>query len=372
MNLAPRGLGALLATGAAVIAIALWVTTRNPSTSAPDENQPVLPGLERTVNTITEVKIAKGDGTHATLEKQASDWIVAERGYPADSSRVRKLLLNLADLRIVEAKTSDPSSYAEIGVEDVTSPKAGGTRIDLIEPGKTVSLIVGKPSGADSSFVRLSGVKESLLATPQLSPEADPRRWLDPTVIELPQSRVKEVVEQPAGGPGYTVTRASAQQTDFSVPDLPKGRELSSPSAADSVAGALASLTLDDVRKAGGAGTDPAHATFKTFDGLTVEVTGRKDGENRYIALTAASTAKQTADEAKQINARLSGWEFEIPGYQYDAIFQPLDGLLKKPEPKPLKAAAKASKGAGSSKDAGSSKARKSAQPAGAKAKTAA
>ena len=341
MNLSSRGLAALLVAGAALIALALWMSSRNFSTGTAGANQPILPGLEHDVNAITQVKLAKGDGSHATLEKRATDWIVAERGYPADSSRVRKLLLSLADLRVLERKTSDPASYSEIGVEDVTSPKATGTRIDLVEPGKTVSLIVGKLSGTDGTFVRVAGAKQSALASPQLTPDADPRRWLDSTLIGLPQSRIKEVALKPATGPAYTVTRASAEESDFSVPNLPKGRELTSPSAPNSVAGALASLSLDDVRKAGGPGTDPAQATFETFDGLTVDVTGRKDGDSRYIALTAESAAKGTAEEAKELNARLGGWEVEIPAYQYDAIFQPLDGLLKKPEPKAVKAAAK-------------------------------
>jgi len=341
MNLSSRGLTALLVAGAFLIAIALWVSSRNPSAGTAGANQPVLPGLEHDVNAITQVKLTKGDGSHATLEKRASNWIVAERGYPADSSRVRKLLLNLVSLKVLEDKTSDPANYADIGVEDVSSSKASGIRIDLVEAGKTVSLIVGKLSGNDGTFVRVAGAKQSALASPQLTPDADPRRWLDSTLLELPQGRVKEVTVKAAAGPAYTVKRASAKEADFIVPGLPKGRELTSPSAPNSVAGALASLSLDDVRKAGGAGTDPAHATFETFDGLTIDVTGRKDGDNRYVALTAESTAKGTADEAKELNARLGGWEVEIPGYQYDAIFQPLDGLLKKPEPKPVKAAAK-------------------------------
>lgn len=387
MRLSSRGLGALLVGGVAVIVIAFWVTSRSPSGGGGGADQPVLPGLEHEVNAITRVRLTKGDGTQATLEKQAADWIVSERGYTADSSRVRKLLLDLAGLRIIEQKTSDPASYPQIGVEDVTSPKAGGTRIELTEPGKTLSLIIGKPAGTDSSFVRVSGASQSVLATPQVIPDADPRRWLDPTVMQLPESRVKDVTVKPSSGPAYTVTRQDAKQTDFSVPDLPKGRELTSSTAPDSVAGALASLTLDDVRKAESAdtagaalhtagaalhtdgagshthtdgsgshteaaGAAPAQATFHTFDGLTIDVTGRKDGDRRFIALTAQSSGQATADEAKQMNARYGGWELEIPAYQYDAIFQPLDGLLKKPEPKAVKATVKA-KGAKSARSKG-------------------
>jgi hypothetical protein len=329
MRLSSRGLATLLAAGVVVIALALWVTSRKPPASAPESGQPVLPGLESAINSVTEVRISKGDGTRTTLERGASDWIIGERGFPADSSRVRKLLLDLADLKVVEEKTSDPANYAELGVEDVTSPRASGTLIELVEPHKTVSLIVGKPSGMQSTYVRAAKAGQSLLASPQVIPDADPRHWLDDSVIDLPETRVEAVRIQPESGPAYTITRASPKQLDFTVPDLPHGRKLSSVTAPNSVADALSSLTLDDVRKA--AGTGPVHATFETFDGLTVDVSGRKDGASRYITLSAKSSSKATQDEAEKLNSRFGGWELEVLGYRYDSLFQPLEGLLEKP-----------------------------------------
>jgi hypothetical protein len=335
MILTSRRLTALLIAGVGLIALALWVSSRQPHEET-ETGQLVLPGLQHSVNNITEVRLLKGDGTHTTLRKGATEWIVAERGFPADSSRVRKLLLDLAQLQIVEAKTSDPASYSQIGVEDVSSPKAAGTRIELVEPGKTSSLIVGNLSGTHSSYVRVSDSRQSWLASPQITPEADPRRWLDDSVIDLPEARVASVVEHPATGPAYTVTRPSAQQATFSVPDLPKGRELTSASAANPVASALSSLTLDDVHKVAAAQTYPDHATFQTFDGLTLDLTGRKDGDRRLVVLDARSSTNATQQEAQTLDSRLKGWEIEVQGYKYDSIFQPLDGLLK-----PLPVAAK-------------------------------
>ncbi len=337
-RLGARGLAALLAAGVAVIALALWVSSRTPSASAPRAGEPVLPGLESSINAITAVRISKGDGTRTTLERGASDWIVGERGFPADSSRVRKLLLDLADLKIVEGKTSDPANYAQLGVEDVSSPRASGTLIELIEPGRPVSLIVGKPSGMQSSYVRPAGAAQSLLVSPQVIPDADPRHWLPESVIDLPETRIEDVRVEPAAGPPYTVVRHSPNQLDFAVPDLPKGRQLASVTAPNAVAEALASLTLEDVRKAGGPGPPPApavHATFHTFDGLTVEVSGRSEGDSRYLTVSAQSSSKTTEDEARQLNSRFGGWQIEVLGERYDALFQPLEGLLAKaPAPK--------------------------------------
>src|SRR5207253_9974371 len=122
----------------------------------------------------------------------------------------------------------------------------------------------------------------------------------------------------------------------------PVGRGLSSARVANPNASALSAHTLDDVARAGGS-PDPkaAHALYRTFDGLEVEVAGRKSGTRSLASLRARSTAKETEAEAGKLNARLGGWEFEIPDYKYGAIFRPLDELLKKP-PEPEKNAARA------------------------------
>jgi hypothetical protein len=65
-----------------------------------------------------------------------------------------------------------------------------------------------------------------------------------------------------------------------------------------------------------------------TFDGLAVELAGHKEGERHYLSGAARSTAKEAAAEAEKLNAKLAGWEFEIPAYKYDAIFKPLEELL--------------------------------------------
>lgn len=346
----PRRVVGLLIGALVIVAIAFWISSRGYHHESTVAGQPVLDGLKGAVNEVTELRIAKGDGTHVTLHKTPTAWEVTERGYPADSGKVRKLLLDLGSLQVVEEKTSDPASYDRIGVEDVNSAKAGGTRIEAVTPKKTYSVIVGHTSGTKSTYVRVSGAQKSYLASPQIFVDATPTQWLDRSVVDVPEDRIKEVAVSPASGPAYTVSRDKKEQTDFTVSNVPKGRELSSPSAGNTVAGELVSLTADDVRKApaeGDAtpakGSKPAASggkestTFRTFDGLELQVDGQKDGDRHYISITPRSTDKASATEAQTLEARLKGWQYEIPAYKYDALFKPLDELLKKPEPKPEK-----------------------------------
>jgi Domain of unknown function (DUF4340) len=338
----------LLVAGAAVIAFAIWLSSRRHLDRDLASGQLVLPGLEQNVNGVTTVSLKKGDATHATLRKEGAQWSVAERDWPADVSKVRKLLLDLGALNIVEEKTRLPGNYPQLGVEDVSSAKATGTLVDVVTPTHTWGLIIGKSSGAKSGYVRVAGTPQSLLAAPLLSVEANPKSWLETDLLDLPAARVREVEERPAQGAPFSASRDKKEQTNFTVSPVPKGRQLTGPGAADAMASALTALTLDDVRKAGSDTDAPsAHAVFRTFDGLEVDLAGRKDGTHPLIAISARSTAAPTAAEAQKLDARFKGWEFEVPDYKYAAIFTPLDELLTKP-PEPAKKTASA-KGAAKS-----------------------
>ena len=327
----------LLVAALVIIAFAIWVSSLRHLERATLAGDLVLPGLEPAVNTVTQVQLHKGNGTQATLAKAESGWLVSERGWPAELGKVRKLLLDLGALNVVEEKTRLPGNYPQLGVEDVSGPKAAGTLVEVGSPARTWSLIVGKSSSAKSGYVRRVNAPQSFLAAPLLTLDADPKTWLDHALLDVRAERVREIAEQPAAGAAYSVRRAKKEDPHYEMSPLPKGRELAGPGAADSLAAALSSLTLEDVAKAAQpAPPAAAHAVFHTFDGLEVELAGRKDGTRSLITVSARSDDAQTGKEAQQLGTRLAGWEFQIPDYKYAALFTPLEELLK-PLPAPAK-----------------------------------
>jgi hypothetical protein len=361
----PRRVALLLAAGLALIVFAIWLSSRRHLEHATLAGDLVLPGLEQQVNTVSEVVLRRGDGTRTTLKKASVGWVVGERDWAAEPGKVRKLLLDLGALNVVEEKTRLPANYPQLGVEDVSTPKATGTQIDVVTPGRTFALIVGKSSSGKSGYVRVAGTEPSLLAAPLLSPDADPKSWLERALVDLPQARIRQVDERPADGPSFSATRDKKEQPDFTVAPLPKGRQLTSAGAADSIAASLGSLTLEDVHKAAApAGARTARAVFRTFDGLELEISGRKDGTRALITLAARSTAKDAETEAHALDTRLAGWEFEIPDYKYGAIFRTLDDLLQPPPAKPEKPVKPAAKKAAAKASAVKAPADNAATPA--------
>ena len=321
----------LLLAAVLVIAFAIWLSSLRHLERATLSGDLVLPALERGINNVSEVRLRRADATHVTLKRaDTGGWFIGERDWPAQVSKVRKLLLDLGALNVVEEKTRLPANYAALGVEDLSSPKAAGTEVTVISPAQKWTLIVGKPSGAKSGYVRVGGAEQSLLAAPLIMPNADPKSWLESAVIDLPPERVREIEEHPAEGPAYGVTRQKKDDPHFSVTPLPKGRELSAPGAADSLAAALSGLTLEDVARAAPAvATGGPRAVFRTFDSLEVEAQGRKDGARSLVVFTARATQPTAEAEAQRLQSHLAGWEFQLPDYSYAAIFPPVTALLK-------------------------------------------
>ncbi|MFO1427960.1 MAG: DUF4340 domain-containing protein [Steroidobacteraceae bacterium] len=329
------GLAALLA-----VAGSMWLANQRHLERETPHGALLLPGLRAQLNAVNEVRLQGAAGVATTLRRDAAGWSVAERRYEADLPRLRRLLLDLADLRIVEEKTHDRARYPILGVEDVRGPGAGGVRIDLAAGAQRWSLIVGKSAGADGSYVRVSGQDASYLARPQLGVTASPQQWLATALLDLPAATIRSASVTLPGQPAYLFVRAAPTDgaKDANVPLVlqapPRGRE-PRPDAPAATAAALAGLALEDVQAAAlqsAAGERIARARFETVDGLTIELSGREDGPRRLVSLQASATTgagEAARRQATALGARLGGREFEIANYRYGNIFRPLEDLLK-------------------------------------------
>ena len=316
-------LAALAVVALAVALLALWLSSRSGAPEGGLAGTRVLPDLEARLNDVTGVRLA-AKGASVTLARAGDAWVVEERAYAADTAKLRKLLLGLAKLAVIEQKTRNPASYPQLGVED-PGPTATGTRVDVVTPTKTFSLIVGKNTGSVGSFVRVPGSAQSLLAGPELSVAADPKQWIDTALADILADRIKAVAVKPQAGPAWQAKRDAATAA-LTLYDLPKGKTQRSADGVTPVAAMLVGLHVEDVQAAPTADPDRGapHVALTTFDGLEIGLWGRADGDHRYIRGDARSTGTATAKEAAALAQRLAGREFEIPRYKYDALFRPL------------------------------------------------
>lgn len=364
----------VLAAVAVLVLIAALLLSR-PESSHESKQAALYPNLKTELNSVTAVRIFKAGDTRAVeLVRDKGEWSVSEReSYPADASRVRKLLVAMADARTLEQKTSNADNYSALGVEDLSKAGASGSRVEVAGVATPVDLIIGKSSGVKGTYVRRTGEPASWLVDQTLEASTRPGDWLRTGIIDVRADRVQSATVTTDGARAYTSQKAARADADFKADvAVPKGRELDK-YAANGFANALTSLTLSDVHSAKDfEGDKPAaHATIRTFDGLIVDLDGwTRDGKH-FVAVKTSydetlakrfhvetrspekttdakagdteaakpappaedvgrqAPAEDIAQQAKDLNAQLTGWVFEIADYKYEAIFKPATSLLK-------------------------------------------
>ncbi len=397
----------LVAAAVLVLAGALYLSSRR--NAQPDlHGAALLPSLPGELATVSAVSLRRGKATPTvTLHSQGGHWTVAERGdYPADVTKLRKLLLALGDARIVEEKTSNPASFPAIGVEDPKLPGATGAEVSVTAQDGTHTVIVGKPVG-EGNFVRRGGENTSYSVEPGISFETEPRFWIDSHLPEIAAATIQSIAVKPADGPGYTIHKEAGAKTGAALKDAVAGGKdaaaggkdggakstTSATAPKDAVAGGKDAAAGGNAAAAGGtdagagakdaaapevftldgvpAGRKAAEAEVlapspTTFGGLTADdvapaseidfskasVATLSQADGNVITVTGAAVGDKhwielQASKDTAFNAKTAGHAFEIAGYRFDAIFRPLEQLLvPKPPPaaKPAKPAAPAAK----------------------------
>ena len=128
-----------------VIAVMVMVFTSD--RSAKDEQlaeRMFVPELSAEINNVDRVEIIKaGQQEVASLQKSGDAWLLEQVGYRADWSKLRKLLVDLAQAKVVETKTDKPEYYARLGVEDVALADAGSVLLRLHYGDHHPAILVG-------------------------------------------------------------------------------------------------------------------------------------------------------------------------------------------------------------------------------------
>jgi len=321
---------ALAVAAVVVLAAALYLGSRRNTGEPSAEGTAFLPQLASGLGTVDEIDLQKGaPAPGVTLHRAGDGWTVAQRaGYPADAAKVKKLLLSLADAKIVEEKTSNPANFPIIGVDDPAKPGAAGTQITLVAKDGKRSVIVGKPVG-EGNFARRGGEDKSFTVAPAISADVEPRAWIDGRLLDIPAAQIQSIDAKPAAGAGYTLHRLKAGEDGFAFDGAPPaGRKLLDPKGLAPSPTALSGLSADDLAAASDIDfSKPSQAVFTLADGNVITVTGSVAGDKRWVEVQATKDAG--------LNTKTQNRAFEVASYRFDAIFRPLEQLLVPKETKP-------------------------------------
>ncbi len=330
-----------------------------PDASAAMQNQPVLPGLAARVDGLARVEIERGGVAFALQRGADGNWSMPGKSdYPVAFEPVRRLALEMASLRILEARTANPALHGEIDLDGAGADQKA-TRVTLFGPNDQTlaSLLVGRTrfgrqgTAGDGTFVRLADQNQVWLAQGRVAVEREAARWLDRRLADIARERIATARAVAADGTVLAVSRAQPVDEDFALADIPDDKKIKSAFDVNLVASALEGLELEDVRKADGLtfASDTDYAEYRSFDGLVVRAERARDGGDVWVRLEARfepaaaldplpegaklKSAEDVAKEAAALNARTAGWAYRLPGYKIEYMTRSLADLVEDKTP---------------------------------------
>lgn len=337
-----RGLLYLAGTAAVFVILAAWALISEANLVAPTfTTQKMFPDLAAQVNDVARLKIVSPDGTFEAVRNADGNWVLpGKAGYPARFESIKRAIVGIAELDLIEAKTARADWHARL---NLTPADEGGQGVrytlEAADGTAIASLIAGKveqvPSpGADGTiYVRRAGEDQTFLARGFLTVQRSETDWIDKTLFDVAGSRVARADVQPPEGEAYTLARENADAPNFSVSAVPPGRQPAATTIINGLATAISGLTIEDVQAQSALDfSDASRAAFTTFDGLSV-VLSIIDHENLFWASIQAlhdvDAKPEIVEEAKAINARVAGWAYRLPNYKGAQLRAPQADMLQ-------------------------------------------
>lgn len=306
--------------------------------------------------TVAEATITNAKGSFRLAADSEGRWIAPDKGsYPLATDALRQLLLTLSQMKIVEAKTSDPARLARLWLEE-TGPEAPSARLTLKDPAGAVlldifvgkrlqQLVLADASGdAGGSYFRHADENQAWLASGRLTLGETLLDYLPPKLLSIANETIARVVITHPDGAVLLAERAGPAGVMELKTGLQPG-EIANLDAVGRMANGLDPLTIEDLALEGAIALAPENTvrtSITTFEGLVLALDLTKLGEATWLRVSVrASESAPTDGEARQaldaqiadITAATQGWVFEIPArlYGYMAI-TPAELALPQPQ----------------------------------------
>ncbi len=150
-------------------------------------NKKVFPSLKNKFANIDKIIIKNNN--IVTLVKD-NFWHVKEKfNYPASAGYVKALLLNLADSKIIEAKTSNKDYYTKLGLD-----KKHATELEIFIQDKDnkdnnkifIKATIGRTMDIlEGTYLSIEGQPNVILASGDLRLLSNPEKWLAPLKLTI-------------------------------------------------------------------------------------------------------------------------------------------------------------------------------------------
>jgi len=323
------------------------VTVFNQPSTAPVAyvDEPAFPSLRANPDAVAKVTIQTKDGSVVLVRTSPGTWNAPDAfEYPAASDKISKLVRQLNDMRLIEAKTASQGRYERLEVEDF-GEEANSRLIRLEDDqgnilaetliGKRLFRLTGtQPSG---TYIRRQGEEQSWLASGGFELEPEVENWLDQLIVEIPGDQVARIEVTSAEGNAYIVSRG-AKEADLALESLAEGETIKEDAELDQLASAMTRVIFARVKpRTEITWPEAVHtARVTTLDGfdLTAEMVLIEDEPwatftAKNAVLPAGETVPDTVkQQVESLNNKTQGWAYQINQSLFLRLTKPRDSWV--------------------------------------------
>lgn len=335
-----------------LIAAVLGVVQQRSLTTIASDRDRAFEDLVANVNNVAEFAITSNEATFK-LVRTGESWGLQDRAnYRIHYDKVKKAIVGLAELKLLEAKTSDPARYARLQLEepDKKGAESESVRFEIKDAKGSVLAagLIGKQNpnlfgeGGGGTYLRRGKDAESWLAEGEVALGKTRNDWLVRDIVNIEAEDIAKAVIRQPGGVEIVVKQDKKGGEKFVLEGVPAGRKLKDSKEAKNLAGGLWRLTFEDVKPAKEIKFAATFNTaeYETFDGLKVrvEMTMVKDIVWGRFSASADSATGDKADavkkKAEEINSRTTGWIYELSAGEGEKLTTKIEDILEKPPKK--------------------------------------
>ncbi|WP_154224681.1 DUF4340 domain-containing protein [Marinicella rhabdoformis] len=286
-----------------------YLVNKDSSNGATGEGAWLLPQLQGDVTgELTALKISKGE-EHLVMIKKGQQWYV-EGGFYADTAPMMQLLQALRAAEKIEAKTSNPENFKQLGLGD------DDLKVTLMAGEKVLAAVhLGKKATAPgASFARLGGKDQTWLVTAidQVAFMSDD--WTLKTLIDESAEQVVQVRIDNGSAAVIEINRDPISGT-WSLASLPEDKQVKVDAPLLSMASGLASFTIETAMP-----VDLADKALKISADYQLTT-----GES-----IAVKVYQHAADYFVTMNLdKYKNWMFKIPSYKFDALNKSMSDFIE-------------------------------------------
>lgn len=298
-------------------------------TPTSNETTPTFPNLMNQLESIATIQIA-GYNQQFEITQVDGSWILPEKAnYPVALSKIRSVLIGLAELNTLNTFTGSPTRFDQLDLDNIQTANSNATQLILTsETGQNiVQILIGQQRSVgdrqQSFYIRdIDGEGEQIqLVSGNLPALSDPLDWVDRTLVPFTLEHIQSIEILDGDFIQLAFARNLATPYEFTLIENGLDEPNPSPSELNQIAEQFTHLQLNDILPQDTIDFSDPDSTIviTSIDSIRLALQVKTIDNDYYIKVTAsqieAITNPDVQIQLQNLRRKTNNWLFSVPSY---------------------------------------------------------